>query len=68
MTERAQEDLYFYRINREQIEEIARSQKDRVIRDAEKPTQPLLTPKKPKSLYDYLDEMLQPDEHWQMDL
>jgi hypothetical protein len=70
MTEKAQEDMYFYRINTELI---------RHLRDVGmkspagiSPISELIASKpivqKADSLYDFLEEHLSPDPHWHVDI
>lgn len=63
MSERAQEDAYFYRLDRELIEELRKSKHKRF-------NLPMVVQakKSDRSFYDFIDAQLQPDEHWIADL
>ena len=60
MSERAIEDAYFYRLDRELIAEL-HAAKLQVKQPAQKGS---ISPPKKRSLYDIIDEQLQPNEHW----
>jgi hypothetical protein len=65
MSEHAQEDAYFYRINRELVNQMRQPKTEVLIAIAAVSEEPV---KPSRSIYDFIDEQLQPDEHWLADI
>ena len=68
MSGRAQEDAYFYRIDRELIEQIHRSIFPETTSDNRPLESALASQPERRSLVDFLDEYLQPNENWLADI
>lgn len=65
MTERKQEEAYFYQLNRELI----RQNHSHPVAESRSPSpQPPASHGKMNSLYDFLDRHLQPNENWIADI
>jgi hypothetical protein len=69
MSGRAQEDAYFYRIDRELIKELHRSSFPEMASESEKQESAFAAQSDGRrSLADFLDEYLQPNESWLADI
>ncbi len=60
---RAQEEAYFFKVNSDLIESIRRARHYRA--NPKTTTRPKIEDTKQKGFYEFLEETLQPNEHWQ---
>lgn len=70
MTEKAQEDMYFYKINKELIQYLRdiKLKSPDAMSSKSIASNPSNKNHKTDSLYDFLEEHLQPDLRWHVDI